>query len=115
MAADGPICNRRLSAITRTRGLIYLRRLQVSMAAAKWGGGMVDHQRGGSWLGREGWGQNQGMGADWVLSGLGVVRVVRILGHGGLPAALEPVALAVHLQDVDVVGEAVQKCSGEPF
>ena len=32
-----------------------------------------------------------------------------------LPAALEPVALAVHLQDVDVVGEPVQQRSGEAF
>ena len=29
MAADGPICNRRLSAITRPHGTIYLRRLQT--------------------------------------------------------------------------------------
>ena len=28
---------------------------------------MVDYQHGGSWLGRESWRQNQGMGADWVL------------------------------------------------
>ena len=36
---------------------------------------------------------------------------------GVLPAALEPVALAVHLQDVDVVSEPVQQRSGEagPF
>ena len=32
-----------------------------------------------------------------------------------LPAALEPVALAVHLQDVDVVGEPVQQRAGEAF
>ena len=31
------------------------------------------------------------------------------------PAALEAVALAVHLQDVDVVGEPVQQRPGEPF
>ena len=30
-----------------------------------------------------------------------------------LPAVLQPVALAIHLQDVDVVGEAVQQRSGE--
>ena len=29
MAADGPICNRRLSEITRPHGTIYLRRLQM--------------------------------------------------------------------------------------
>ena len=28
---------------------------------------------------------------------------------------LEPVAFAVHLQDVDVVSEAVQESAGEPF
>ena len=32
-----------------------------------------------------------------------------------MPAALEAVAVAVHLQDVHVVGEAVQQCPGEPF
>ena len=29
MTADGPVCNRRLSAATRPRGPIYLRRLRV--------------------------------------------------------------------------------------
>ena len=42
-----------------------------------------------------------------MLSGLGVVRYVWSLGRGALPAALEAAALAVHLQDVDVVGEPV--------
>ena len=37
------------------------------------------------------------------------------MGRGGSPAALESVALAVHLQDVHVVGEAVQQRAGEPF
>ena len=32
-----------------------------------------------------------------------------------LPAALEAVAFAVHFQDVDVMGEAVQQRPGEPF
>ena len=32
-----------------------------------------------------------------------------------MPAALEAVAVAVHHQDVQVVGEAVQQCPGEPF
>ena len=32
-----------------------------------------------------------------------------------LPAALEPVALAVHLQDMDAVGEPVQQRAGEAF
>jgi hypothetical protein len=30
-------------------------------------------------------------------------------------ALLEAVAVAVHLQDVDVVGEAVEQGSGQPF
>ena len=34
---------------------------------------------------------------------------------GVLPAALESVALAVQLQDVDVVGETVEQRAGEPF
>ena len=33
----------------------------------------------------------------------------------GLPAVLEPIALPVHLQDVDMVSEAVEECSGKPF
>ena len=73
-----------------------------------WGGGMVDHQHGGSWLGKESWRQDLRMLAGWVLSWLGVDRVVRGLGHGILAAAFEAVALAVHLQDVHVVGEPVQ-------
>ena len=32
---------------------------------------------------------------------------------GGLPALLEAVALAVHLQDVDTVSEAIQQGAGE--
>ena len=32
------------------------------------------------------------------------------------PAALiEPIALAIHLEDMDVVGEAVEEGPGEPF
>ena len=42
-------------------------------------------------------------------------RVVRSLGHVIPAAALEAVALAVHLQDVHVVGEPVQHRSGEAF
>ena len=34
---------------------------------------------------------------------------------GVLPAVLEAIAVAVHLEDVDVVGEAVQQRGGEPF
>ena len=80
-----------------------------------WGGRMVDHQHGGSWLGRESWRQDRRMLADWVVRGLGVIWVVRSMGRGVFPAALEAVALAVHLQDVDVVGEAVQQRPGQPF
>ena len=28
---------------------------------------------------------------------------------------IEPVAVAVHLQDMDVVGEPVEECTGEPL
>ena len=35
--------------------------------------------------------------------------------NGALPAALKAVALAVHLQDMNVVGEAVQQGPGEAF
>ena len=80
-----------------------------------WGGRMVDHQHGGSWLGRESWRQYRRMLADWVVRGLGVIWVVRSMGRGVLPAALEAVALAIHLQNVDMVGEPVQQCSCEPF
>ncbi len=37
------------------------------------------------------------------------------LGGNSLSATLEPVALAVHLQDMDVVGETVQQRAGEAF
>ena len=50
-----------------------------------------------------------------MVRGLGVGWVVRSLGHGILAAALEAVALAVHLQYVDMVGEPVQQRTGEPF
>ena len=45
---------------------------------------------------------------DYFGYGLPVVPVVRSLGCGGFPAVLEAVAVAVHLQDVDVVDEAVR-------
>ena len=93
---------------------------QASMlrATVKWitgAGGMVDHQHGGSWLVRESWRRNQGMGADWVLRGLVVAWCVCRLGRGALPAAPQPVALAVHLKDVDMVGEPVQQRSRQSF
>ena len=43
------------------------------------------------------------------------VGFFRSLRGSVLPAALEPVAVAVHFQDVDVVGEPVQQGSGEAF
>ena len=48
-----------------------------------------------------------------VRSESGVFRFFRDLGSNALPTALEPVAVAVHLQDADVVGEAVQQRSGQ--
>ena len=39
----------------------------------------------------------------------GVFRLVRDLRSNALPAVAEAVAAAVHLQDVDMVGEAVQQ------
>ena len=37
------------------------------------------------------------------------------MGSNALPAVSEAEAVTVHLQDVDVVGEAVQQGSGQPF
>ena len=48
-----------------------------------------------------------------VRSGAGVFRLVRDLGSNALPAVPEAVAVAVHLQDVDVVGEPVQQRAGK--
>ena len=42
----------------------------------------------------------------------------RVAVHGsclGPPALLEPIALPVHLQDMDTVRETVEECSGEPL
>ena len=33
----------------------------------------------------------------------------------GVSALVEPVALTVHLQDVNVVGESIQQGAGEPL
>ena len=55
------------------------------------------------------------MSEDGFWRDLWVVQVVRSLTRGVIPAVPQPVALAVHLQDVDVVGEPVQQRSGEPF
>jgi hypothetical protein len=47
------------------------------------------------------------------------LRAVRYAGSAGgtltLLALLEPIALAVHLQDVDVVREPVEQRAGEPL
>ena len=45
----------------------------------------------------------------------GVFRLVRDLVGGALPAVADAVAVAVHLQDMDVVGEPVQQRAGEAF
>ena len=52
---------------------------------------------------------------NWEPGGVrsGVVRLVRDLGSNALPTVAEAVAVAVHLQDVDVVGEPVQQRAGE--
>ena len=50
-----------------------------------------------------------------VRSESGVVRIIRDLGCGVSPAVPEAVAVAVHLQDVDVMGEPVQQGSGQAF
>ena len=50
-----------------------------------------------------------------VWSELGVVRIIRDLGSNALSAVAEAVTVAVHLQDMDVVGEAVQQRAGEAF
>ena len=47
--------------------------------------------------------------------GLRNFRLVSGLRGGALPAVLEPVALPVHLQDVEVVGEPVQQRSRQSF
>ena len=41
----------------------------------------------------------------------------RLDGRGTLTllALLEPIALAIHLQDVDVVGQTVEQAAGEPL
>ena len=60
-----------------------------------------------------GWQQAERVSEDGFRRDLWVVQVVRSLRGGVFPAALEAVALAVHLQDVDVVGEPVQQRAGE--
>ena len=53
-----------------------------------------------------GWDQVRSRGPQF-RSESGVDRIIRYLGGGVLPAVLEAVAVAVHLQDRDVVGEPV--------
>ena len=61
-----------------------------------------------------GWDQVRSRGPQF-RSESGVDRIIRYLGGGALPAVLETVALAVHLQDVNVVGEPVKQSAGEPL
>ena len=44
-----------------------------------------------------------------------MVRLFRTLGGGVVAATLEAVAVTVHLEDVDVMGEPVQQRAGEAF
>ena len=61
-----------------------------------------------------GWDQVRSRGPQF-RSESGVDRIIRYLGGGALPAVLETVALGVHLQDVNVVGEPVKQSAGEPL
>ena len=61
-----------------------------------------------------GWDQVRSRGPQF-RSESGVDRIIRYLGGGVLPAVLEAVAVAVHLQDVNVVGEPVKQSAGEPL
>ena len=61
-----------------------------------------------------GWDQVRSRGSQF-RSESGVFRIIRYLGGGVLPAVLEAVAVAVHLQDVNVVGEPVKQSAGEPL
>ena len=61
-----------------------------------------------------GWDQVRSRGPQF-RSESGVDRIIRYLGGGALPAVLETVAVAVHLQDVNVVGEPVKQSAGEPL
>ena len=56
-----------------------------------------------------------GVDLEQLWSELRVFRFFRDLGSNALSAVAWPVAVAVHLQDVNVVGEPVQQCSGEPL
>ena len=112
MTQGGPVC--------RTPH-IYERKLSTSKPRYKGGEkgghrgrGIVYHRHDKKELNWEPGGSGQEQGAEFG-SESGVFRLVRDLVGGALPAALEAVALAVHLQDVDVVGEPVQQRAGEPF
>ena len=81
------------------------------------GGGIVYHRHDEEELigSRARSGQEQGSAVPEFLIESGVVRIIRDLGDSALSATLETVAVAVHLQDVDVVGEAVQQRAGQPL
>ena len=77
------------------------------------GGGIVYHrhdEKEPNWESGVVWSRGRQFGSE-----SGVVRIIRDLGDRALPATDEPVALAVHLQDVDVVGEAALQGPGEPL
>ena len=57
----------------------------------------------------------KGLEEDCFWCGLPVVPVVWSLGRGGFPAALEAVALTVHFEDVDVMGDTVLNSIAPPL
>ena len=50
-------------------------------------------------------------------SGLGCLARLSVVGDAprSTLALFEPVAVAVHLEDMDVMGEPVEQCAGEPL
>ena len=78
------------------------------------GGGIVYHPHDEMTKLGAGRGQVRVRGPQ-VRSESGVFPIVRDLGSNALPAVAEAVAVAVHLQYVDVMGEAVQQRAGEAF
>ncbi len=77
------------------------------------GGGIVYHRHDEKGLNWEPGGVR--VRGPQVRSESGVFPIVRDLVGGVLPAVPEAVAVAVHLQDVDVVGETVQQRTGQAF
>ena len=54
----------------------------------------------------------RGPSCSW--SGFGGIRGL-IVGAGTMLALFEPVTVAIHLEDVNVVGKAVEQCAGQAF